>query len=344
MTRSGSARRAVQSQTADQAHACAGTSGTLCLVPDNLPSVPDAALAQVIALWRTSDPGLERAAAVLRATFDQLYDGQHTGRYRWEQLFKTEKTHFGTLLEINLRREFDDIIDDGSLLDYRIAGSDVDCKYSQSDGGWMIPPEGFDQILLVVTADDAAGVWSLGFVRASTEHLRDSRNRDGKTQLNVAGRQAITWLARNAPLPPNVLLSLPDADLARIFAPRSGQARINELFRVVTNQRIGRNTIATVAQQDDFMKRVRRNGGARSTLAAEGYLIAGGDYAEHRRVAVELGAVVPEPGEVVSVLVVPASPGDSYTTLLGDVTWRMAHTHEVVSTPAPTLPETKKQR
>ncbi|WP_418396390.1 NaeI family type II restriction endonuclease, partial [Yersinia enterocolitica] len=45
-------------------------------------------------------------AKVFRATFDQLYDGQHTGRYSVEQLFKTEKTHFGTLIEINLQREF----------------------------------------------------------------------------------------------------------------------------------------------------------------------------------------------------------------------------------------------
>ena len=274
------------------------SSGILCLVSDTMPLGPDVTLEQVVARWTSSDPELGRAAAVLRSTFDQLYNGQHTGRYRWDQLFKTEKTHFGTLLEINLRRKFDDVIDDGVLLDYRIAGSDVDCKYSQSDGGWMIPPEGFGQILLVVTADDAAGTWSLGFVRASPDHLRGSRNRDGKTQLNVGGRQAISWVARNAALPPNVLLSLPAADVAQIFAGRSGQARINELFRLVTNRRIGRNTIATVAQQDDFMKRIRENGGARSLLSPEGYLIPSGDYEQHRRVAIDLGAVVPEPGEV----------------------------------------------
>lgn len=304
----------------------------------------DATLAHVVARWTAADPALERAAAVLRSTFDQLYDGQHTGRYRWDQLFKTEKTHFGTLLEINLRREFDDVIDDGVLLDYRISGSDVDCKYSQSDGGWMMPPEGFGQILLVVTADDAAGTWSLGFVRATPEHLRDSRNRDGKTQLNVAGRQAVSWVARHAALPPNVLLSLPATEVAQIFAGRSGQARINELCRRVTNRRIGRNTIATVAQQDDFMKRVRENGGARSILAPEGYLIPSGDYEQHRRVAIELGAVVPEPGEVVSLRVVPASRTDLHTTFLDGVTWRLAQPYEHVSTPAPTLPETKKPR
>jgi hypothetical protein len=31
-----------------------------------------------------------------------LLDGQHTGRYRWDQLHNTEKTHAGTLVEIAL--------------------------------------------------------------------------------------------------------------------------------------------------------------------------------------------------------------------------------------------------
>ena len=76
----------------------------------------DSAREEVVEAFRTADPDGTRAAAVFPATYDQLYDGQHTGRFRWDQLFKTEKTHFGTLLEINLRREFDDVIDDPSTV------------------------------------------------------------------------------------------------------------------------------------------------------------------------------------------------------------------------------------
>ena len=83
-------------------------------------------------------------AKVFRATFDQLYDGQHTGRYRLDQLFKTEKTHFGTLAEINLQRELQ--LDDGQVLDFSIAGHEVDCKYSHT-GAWMLPIESFEQIV-----------------------------------------------------------------------------------------------------------------------------------------------------------------------------------------------------
>ena len=70
-----------------------------------------------------------RVATVLRDTLDQLYDGQRTGRYKWDQLHKTEKTHCGTLVEINMQREFQ--FADGKKLDYKIANTEVDCKYSQ---------------------------------------------------------------------------------------------------------------------------------------------------------------------------------------------------------------------
>src|SRR3954470_11345477 len=96
---------------------------------------------------RSLDPSGLRTAQVLRDTLDQLYDGQRTGRYRWDQLFKTEKTHCGTLVEINLHREFK--FQNGAKLDYRIAGADVDCKYSQSIGAWMIPPEARGQVCLL---------------------------------------------------------------------------------------------------------------------------------------------------------------------------------------------------
>lgn len=286
----------------------------------------------------------DRAAAVFRSTFDQLYDGQHTGRFRWEQLFKTEKTHFGTLLEINLRREFDDVIDDGLLLDYQIHGHEIDCKYSQSMGGWMLPPECFGHLLLVATASDTDGTWNLGVVRASDENRRPGVNRDGKTGLNARGRQQIAWLWRDQPLPPNILLSLSEQKLAAVLAPPSGQGRVNELLRQVTGRRIGRNTIATLAQQADYMARIRDNGhGARTKLREEGFLIPGGDYEVHREVARELGVEVPGPGEVVSVLVVPANPGEPGSVQLDSRWWRAADIGDEVSQPAPKLPGTRKE-
>src|SRR5579885_2127737 len=127
----------------------------------NAPSIPDAELSAVLAAIQNLDPAGDKTARVLRNTIDQLYDGQRTGRYKWDQLYKTEKTHCGTLVEINLQREFN--FQNGSKLDYQIAGVEVDCKYSQKLGAWMIPPEAVGHLCLVLSAEDNQNpLWSMG--------------------------------------------------------------------------------------------------------------------------------------------------------------------------------------
>jgi hypothetical protein len=296
--------------------------------------IEDVALQEVLAALRSADPDGSRIAKVIRSTFDQLYDGQHTGRYRVDQLFKTEKTHFGTLVEINLQREF--LFQNGDLLDFRIAGHEVDCKFSHT-GGWMLPIESFGQLILVLKADDFRSTWSAGVVRVTEENRRTSENRDKKTGLNSFGRSRIAWLRDDATLQPNALLQLNQEDIDRIFKSKSGQQRLNELFRVATNRRLSRTIIATVAQQDDYMKRVRNNGGSRSALASEGFLILGGDYSFQRRIAEGLGAVVPNPGEFVSVRVAPTTPTSISAVSLDGRWWRLAATEEVIAVPAPSL-------
>lgn len=293
----------------------------------------DAGVVAVVRKLRELDPDGSRMAKVFRATFDQLYDGQHTGRYSVDQLFKTEKTHFGTLIEINLQRELK--FEDGDVLDFKIAGLEVDCKYSHT-GAWMLPIESFEQIVLVTQANDQKSVWSAGVVRVTVENRRTSENRDKKTGLNTHGRSKITWLFKDAPMQPNALLQLPAEVVTEIMSGRSGQARLNELFRRATNRRLSRNIVATVAQQDDYMKRVRDNGGSRGALRPEGYLILGGDYKVQRNLAEALGAAIPEPGELVSIQVIPTSPADG--AQIGDSFWRLAGEEEPVTVPAPVVP------
>ena len=90
----------------------------------------DRDLAAVAAELRALDGDGSRMAAAIRGALDMLLDGQHTGRYRWYELHKTEKTHAGTLVEIALARALR--LADGMTLDYTIAGADVDCKFT----GW----------------------------------------------------------------------------------------------------------------------------------------------------------------------------------------------------------------
>jgi len=239
----------------------------------NSPTEIDASLQAVASDIRKLDPDGARTARVLRETLDQLYDGQRTGRYRPDQLYKTEKTHCGTLVEINLQREFK--FQDGIDLDYQIAGVDVDCKFSQTLNGWMIPPEARRKLCLVVWAEDTATPhWSMGLVRVTDDRLNNGSNRDAKSTLNAAGRKAIVWLFQERPLPSNVLLQLDRPTVDRIMSLKSGQKRINELFRMALCRIVSRTVIATVAQQDDYMKRIRANGALERRCFQKGSLFS----------------------------------------------------------------------
>jgi hypothetical protein len=257
----------------------------------------DPELAAVAAELAGLDPDGARMGAAIRGALDMLLDGQHTGRYRWDQLHKTEKTHAGTLVEIALARALR--LADGSTLDYTIAGADVDCKFSHKLGGWMIPPEADGMLLLLVRASDEDGTWSAGLLRATEGNLRPAGNRDLKRGLNDRGRAAVRWLHARAPLAENALIRLPEPDVAAVFALPSGQQRVNELFRRAQRMRVSRTVVATVAMQDDYMKRVRDGGGARDQLRAEGIVIFG-DYAGDQVLAHALGLPRPDPGEFVS--------------------------------------------
>ncbi|NUP21878.1 MAG: restriction endonuclease [Streptomyces sp.] len=296
----------------------------------------DAELQTVHAELTLMDPSGERFAAVLRNTIDQLLNGEVTGRYAWESLYKTERTYAGTLVEINLQREFH--LADGTAMDYRIADIEVDCKYSQTFGGWMIPPEARGHLCLLMWADDQESRWSAGLFRVRDEWLNQGNNRDAKVTIKAIHRDKILWIWRDAELPENVLLHMSPTDRAAVFGPQSGQQRLNELFRRVQRRRISRNVVRTVAQQKDYMKRVRGNGGSRSALKPEGILIMG-DYDSHRAVAKKLGLPLPGEGEFVSVRVTQA--GAHHATApqveLDGRNWVVAENNDPVEI-APQLP------
>ena len=139
-----------------------------------------------------------------------------------------------------------------------------------SYGGWELPPEAVDHICLVVTAVDATNSWRAGLLRVREEYLRSRMNRDSKRQITAANRIHIRALwPDNGRLPENLFLNIEPSMRDLIFNAHArrgihhGQARTNELFRLVQRRVIRRAELATVARQDDFMKRARGNGGAR---------------------------------------------------------------------------------
>jgi hypothetical protein len=104
---------------------------------------------------------------------------------------------------------------------------------------------------------------------------------------------------------------------------------------------IRRAELATVAQQDDFMKRARSDGGARTSLKPEGILVLGHQGGDPL-VARALGLPVPARGQFVSARVVPALPGDSGA--IADISgrsWRLARDDDAVVA-APYVPRDPK--
>jgi len=309
----------------------------------------DPELGLVAAELLAVDPDGSRIGAALRSALDMLLDGQHTGRYRWDQLCKTEKTHAGTLVEIGIQRRL--ALADGEGLDYSIAGIDVDCKFSHRMGRWMIPPEAVGKLVLLVQASDEEGTWSAGLLRARTGALRDASNRDLKRSLSERGRAAVIWLFSRSPLQENALVRMAERDVAAVFALRSGQQRVNELFRRAQHRRVSRTVVATVAKQDDYMKRVRAGGGARDQLRDEGIVIFG-DYAGDQALAAALGLPRPGPGEFVSARLTccgaraaggwpspdgRSAPGGRRMVRLDGADWALAGPSDP-PTPAPHLP------
>ena len=143
---------------------------------------------------------------------------------------------------------------------------------------------------------------------------------------------------------PRALLRIPPRDVRTIFTCSAhGAQRVDMLFRLAQRRVISRTVVATVAQQEDYMKRVRRAGGARSRLRPEGIVIFG-HYDSHRGVAEQLRVPVPAPGsgESVSVRLArrrPQHDGLPFVTLDGE-RWAVALPGDPAEL-APLLPDTK---
>lgn len=297
----------------------------------------DVALHQVAEWFLRKDPDGDRFATVLRDSLDQVLDGPRTMRFRYADLRKTEKTHVGTIVEINLGKEFD--LADGSEMDYHVAGHDVDCKYSMSLGGWELPLESLGHLVLLTWADDDMSRWAAGLWRVDPRHLgRGAGNRDRKKKMLVSGRERIRWLWRDATLSENLLLHLPTDVVGRIFGARNGQQRINELFRLVQGRIIRRDVVLTVAQQKDGPRRARM---AREEkyLGGEGIIVLG-HYEWDVRVAQSLGLPVPRSGEWVSARVAPADVERPATFHADGCWWRLADPDEWVPA-APQVPRSR---
>ena len=137
----------------------------------------------------------------------------------------------------------------------------------------MIPPEAIDELCVLLRVNEQDSTCAVGLVRARSAYLRGGLNRDAKTSFSAAGRAHIWWLVQDFPYTPNFWSLIDQKTREYIMQPRGGTGRLARLFASCLELPISRVVIASIAAQDDFMKRIRRNGGARDVLAPEGIAV-----------------------------------------------------------------------
>jgi Restriction endonuclease NaeI len=135
-------------------------------------------------------------------------------------------------------------------------------------------------VCILIAADEVRARCFFGLFVARPEYLTAKGNRDGKKTLSAAGIAHVMWVFCDRPYPPNFWRTVPPDAVERIFAGKSGNARVLALFREVQNIPISRATVEAVARQNDFMRRIRSDNGkgTRDRLMAEGILLLSGIY------------------------------------------------------------------
>ena len=214
----------------------------------------------------------EKLRSFFRSAIDEVIDTARTGRYFLSDLEKTEKTYLGTKFEILLRDWLQ--VPKGVKLDFLIGGQEVDVKSTTGGkSGWMIPLEAIGELLILLRVNEEASTCAVGLVRARQEYLRTGENRDKKTSFSAEGTRNIWWMVQDFGYTPNFWTIVSTADRQEIMAVKGGSKRLAMLFERYQGVPLSRVQIQAVAAQDDFMKRIRSNQGARDLLRPKGIAI-----------------------------------------------------------------------
>ncbi|TMP28907.1 hypothetical protein CWC00_20285 [Pseudoalteromonas rubra] len=237
--------------------------------------------------YSDSDSDLEAiVGGILRNALDEVIDMPRTNRYSIDELEKTEKTYIGTKVEIVFRDTFG--LGKGRKLDLLIGEKEVDVK-NTIGSNWTIPSEAVDEICILLLSNDSKSFFQFGLIICRDRVLNKGKNRDGKRTISKEGKNEILWLVKDGQLPRNFFLHLSDSARREILEPRGGSTRLANLFRRFQNELIGRRLVECVAQQKDYMKRIRGNGGARDILALEGLTVLWGGNREDKAKLENLG-------------------------------------------------------
>lgn len=228
----------------------------------------------------------ERLPALITDAVEFVIDPVHTARTKIADLDKVEKTFVGLKIE-HFFRDYLDL--PKGLRDLKIDGFDLDIKNTVG-ATWMIPPETYrqEEPCLLIASAAKNGSCSLGLMIARDSYLTKP-NRDNKRGVSRFGRQHILWLVEQAQLPPSRWEGINMIRFRELRQQKGGTRRAAIFFRENLGRRIHRSIIqALLFDQDDYMKRLRENGGARDILGPEGILLLSGAYDSAKIAELEL--------------------------------------------------------
>lgn len=223
--------------------------------------------------------GIDAAVAetVLQAV-EFVLDPVSTGRTRLAQLDNVEKTFIGLKAEHFIR----DLLDaPKGLRDLVIAGHDVDVKNTVGQSWcWMIPPETYRSLepcLLLAADEEQRRAW-MGLIVARDQYL-GAPNRDRKRSVLASAYKNILWIVEGEPWPINRWAGLDMARFRELRKMRGGARRAATFFQENQRRPTHRSVVvALLYDQDDPMKRLRGNGGAKDILRPMGIALLSGTY------------------------------------------------------------------
>lgn len=250
---------------------------------------------------------------LLRTAIDEVIDAPRTGRYLLSETEKTEKTYLGTKVEILFRSFLK--FPRGSVLDMNVKGAECDIKNTMGSN-WSIPRENVGRPAVLIRSKEITARCDVGVAVLHDAYLNPGVNQDQKRGISAAGMANVWWLLRDHPYPVNFWQLLTDAQRRALVKAGGGTARIAALFELVQRRPISRTQIQALARQHDYMKRIRRNGGARDLLAPKGIAILSGVYDQEPIKRLSLGLVTRE--EFISLT--PKDVGEaSYLRRIGHI-------------------------
>ncbi len=213
---------------------------------------------------------------LIRDAIDFVIDPVRTARTQVKDLDNVEKTFIGLKIE----HYFRDLLDvPKGLRDLVIEGLDVDVKNTVGTT-WMIPPETYktgDPCLLIATAEEDGLCW-LGLLLAKTAYL-NAPNRDQKCSVSSAGFEHILWIVKGQRFPTSRWEGINMGRFRELRKLKGGSRRAAAFFRENLRRPVHRAIVqALLFDQDDYMKRLRGNGGARDELRGDGIVLLSGAY------------------------------------------------------------------